>query len=709
MKAIVLDLETSVQDVGGETDNSPYNPDNFCVSAHWRIVDELGQIGEAQRLVWNHAEKAAPDPRQPLEEALSQCGQLVCHNAKFDVSWLLEMGFALPDSVWCTMIGEYIFARGQWVGLSLKETAERRNVTRKRSDVTDEYFKQGIGFDQMPLGVMVEYADTDVLSTAEIYLRQLDDLYDKKNAGLKPVFDLMFDMLWFLVDIERNGIQIDLDALSGVEEQFKAEKAEIEKRLQEIVGTVMGDTPVNLNSGPDMTAVVYSRRVTDRELHRRMFNIGVNAAGKPLPSPRMNQSEFAAAVRATTDVVQKTVVHCCPDCRGSGKQTKFRKDGQPYKRQPKCKVCGGSGAVYVPTGQKAGLKLVPEGPRDASINGFKVDKDTIKRLIAQAESKNRPVAVEFLQKISRLNAVNTYLSSFVHGIQKWTRDDGLLHANFNQTVAKTGRLSSSKPNFQNQPKGGKFPVRKAVVSRFENGLILEADFSGLEFRVAGELSRDTQIIEDILGGKDIHKQTASIINQCDMSEVTKDMRQAAKPFSFAPLYGGQGATEPPHIQEYFREFFNIYKGMARKQREWMDGVLRDGIVRIPSGREYYFPGARRLRSGRITNATAVVNYPVQGFATGDLVPLACVRALRIFRRERLQSKLILTVHDSIVVDVYPAELEAVRDALAEAMDIRDEAKDRFGYDFALPLDIEIEAGPNWMTQEAVPLSGAVAA
>ena len=108
------------------------------------------------------------------------------------------------------------------------------------------------------------------------------------------------------------------------------------------------------------------------------------------------------------------------------------------------------------------------------------------------------------------------LRVFRHG----TRSNRLLHTNFNQTVTATGRLSSSNPNFQNQPKRG-FPIRKCVVSRFEDGFITEADFSGLEFRVAGALSNDAQIMEDIKNGKDIHNQTASIINRIPPSEVTK--------------------------------------------------------------------------------------------------------------------------------------------------------------------------------------------
>ena len=111
-------------------------------------------------------------------------------------------------------------------------------------------------------------------------------------------------------------------------------------------------------------------------------------------------------------------------------------------------------------------------------------------MISQAESKGNDIAVEFLNKSSRRNAVNVYLDSFVKGFETWTRSDGILHTQFTQCVTATGRLSSTAPNMQNAPKRG-FPVRKAVVSRFENGTVVEADFSSVEFVICGELSRDT--------------------------------------------------------------------------------------------------------------------------------------------------------------------------------------------------------------------------
>lgn len=714
-RPIVLDLETTVTPVKldgkdeWDTDNSPYNPNNKCVSAHFLTLDLFGK-SEVTNLIWNHNEQPTPDSRDVLQDALDASDCLVAHHAKFDVAWLTEMGFRLPDRVWCTMIGEYIFARGNRVPLSLEETAIRRKVSHKKSDLVTDLFKGGTGFEAMPLEIVIEYAEGDVISCAEVYETQINDLSKEENKGLWPTFDLMNEMLLFLVEIEGNGAMIDLDAINEVEELFKTEQAGLIKELEEIVEKVMGDTPINLSSGIDLTKVLYSRELTDRDLHLKMFNIGTHADGRKKFPPRMKSSEFAAAVRATTRVVHRTTVQCCFECKGSGQQYKLTKAGEPYKRQPKCKGCDGQGVVYKSTGQIAGLKLSPERPSDATFHGFGSGKDMLPRLIAQAEKKKNWDAIQFLNKMSRLNAISSYLSTFVGGIKTWTRDSGILHPNFNQTVAATGRLSCTKPNFQNLPSGHRFPVRKAIVSRFEDGIIIEGDYSGLEFRVAGELSNDSQIISDVLGGKDVHRQTSSIVDQVDPSEVTGQMRNDAKQYTFAPLYGGQGANEPEHVREYFKQFFEIYSGLAEYHQKLFADVLKDGIVRVPSGREYYFPNAKRFANGRISGATRVVNYPVQGFATGDIVPLACVRLYRRFRQLGLKSKIILTVHDSIVVDTHPEEITEVSEAFAWAMrDIQPEMKERWGHVPVLPLDLELDGGTNWMEMDEIPVPKGVAA
>lgn len=584
------------------------------------------------------------------------------------------------------------------------------DIVQKKSDLVDDLFKSGVGFEAMPLLTVIEYAEADVRSCASIFVDQMKDFDQPENQSLTNIVTIMNEMLLTLVELEGNGVKIDQAALQEVEVLFRAEQKQLQADLSAIVEDVMGDTPINLSSGADRTKVIYSREVIDRHLHQRVWNIGMQPNGKPLMPPRQNRSQFIDAVRTTTRTIKKTVAICCPDCGGIGtiqkyKQItrqrngkKYRIQGDPYKNPTKCQTCDGAGAIYQSTGAIAGLKLNPENSSYASINGYKTDKTTIQSLIIQATDKNNLVAVEFLTKISRLNAVTTYLDTFVEGIKNWTRPDGILHTNFNQCITATGRLSSSNINLQNMPKRG-FPIRKAMTSRFENGTIIEADYSGLELVVCGELSQDQQIIADVKSGKDLHKQTASIINQCSVEDVTKEMRQSAKAFSFAPIYGGTGGGQKDHIRRYFTEFFNIYKGLHGYHKKLTDGVLVGGHIQTPSGRQFYWADARRLGNGRITNHTQAVNYPVQSFATADVVPLACIRAYRRFRELKLQSKIVLTVHDSIVVDCCADERDQVLEALRWAMvGVVDEVAERWNYTFTLPLEIEISEGKNWLDQ-----------
>ena len=202
--------------------------------------------------------RSLPDTRDELQTTLDQAKLIVAHNAKFDIIWLLEMGFKISCPIYCSMIGEFIYARAQFIPLSLKETAIRRGVTHKKSDLVDDMFKDGIGFEAMPLSTVDEYAEADVISCAEIFIEQIEDLKKDENKGLSPVFLLMNDNLQFLVEIERNGIMIDLDELQKVKEQYEQEQQDLTSRLNEIARGFLGDRPFNLNSGPDQCKIVYS-------------------------------------------------------------------------------------------------------------------------------------------------------------------------------------------------------------------------------------------------------------------------------------------------------------------------------------------------------------------------------------------------------------------------------------------------------------------
>ena len=696
MNVLVLDVETTVKKLNGTNDNSPFNEENRLVSVHYKWD------GSYYDAVFYHIDKRFPDSPNHFRKCLSKADIIVAHNAKFDVQWLLESGFKIEDhqKVYCTMIGEYIFARGQRPELSLEKTAIRRGVTQKKSDLIDDLFKSGIGFEEIPLETVLEYAQADVQSCAEIYEKQQEEL--KNHPGLIPTFNLMNEMLMFLVSMEKNGIMIDSRQLDKVEHQFLEERSTIERLLKTILSQIMGDRPINLNSGADMSKVIYSLEIKDKDLHKGIYRIGVDARGKPNFPPNYSQDYFERLLRDQTKPLFKQVASHCRACNSIGTIRKIKKDGTPYKNVSKCESCKGLGAHYTDTGDIAGLRCKPRDSTYASINGFKTDKITLGHLLEDAKANNNVIAIKFLGGIIRLHAVNTYLNSFVNGIKTYKRKDNILHANFNQTVTATGRLSSSHPNFQNQPKSGKFPVRQCIVSRFEGGLILEADYSGLEFRVAGEISKDQQIIDDIKNGKDIHTQTATIINQTSKDKITKELRSSAKAHSFAPLYGATGTGQKPHVKKYYEEFFKIYKGVKKWHNKLCKKVVEDGVISIPSGREFAWKNPRMISKDRVTNHTQVVNYPVQSFATADIVPLACVRALKLFKKLKLKSKLILTVHDSIVVDVYPSEIEAVKNCITVAMKhINTDMKKRWNYEPSIALDIEMAIGKNWMEMSEI--------
>ena len=569
-------------------------------------------------------------------------------------------------------------------------------ITQKRVDLTEELFKSGVGFEAMPLhDVVLPYAEADVLACAGVYQSQMADFEKEENKSLTNITDLMNKMLMFCVECEQNGIKISQEALDAVEREYAAEKEQIEARLDLLVKEVMGDTPINLASGQDMTKVIYSREIIDRERHIKTWNVGTDANGKAKFAPRAlsKREGFLRALNNTTKFIEKTRAIRCEKCHGRGIIYKVKKSGENFKKPSKCPDCNGQGALFLGTGQIAGLQLNPTNPSYASANGFKTDKKTIQLLIGQARRKNNEKAVQFLTDLTRLNAVSVYLDSFVKGLKRWLKN-GYAHPNLNQCITATGRLSSSNPNWQNMPVRG-FPIRRAVVSRFENGVISETDYAGVEFKVCAALSGDKQALEDIKNGKDIHTQTACIIHQCTPDEVTKEIRSAAKAHSFAPLFGSSGYLFESHIKAYYDEFYNIYSGIAEWQDKLKRGVLKNGIVQNPSGRQYYWPDAKRNASGKVSYSTQIVNYPVQGFSA-DLMQLACIRALRTFQEHGMRSRLILTVHDSIVVDTHPDEIDMVSGLVTEAMTgAVGEAEHLWGYKLVVPLEVEVSTGKSW--------------
>jgi DNA polymerase I-like protein with 3'-5' exonuclease and polymerase domains len=701
---LVLDCEHTTSRLSdGKLDYSPYNKDNRLVSVGYELRHLDGSLYQDGYFFFdhNHIPPEKRDQPSDLQLILSHATVIVAHNAKHDVSWLLECGFDLRDTpIYCTQIGEYVLLRGvKPMEVGLEDSAKRRGVTEKGTDLVKQYLDDGVTFDNIPPDIVEKYGRLDVRACAELYIEQQKLYAQEENRCLVATRDMMNEFCAVLVDMERNGICIDTKALDEVEAEYLKEKQDLEVGLRDMVSHLMGDTPVNLGSPEQLSQVLYSRKVIDKGVWRETFNIGTDQFGKALRRPRMSTSEFVKNVREQTLKLRKTRAEQCPVCAGSGRYYRTRKDGSQFKKQNICKECDGAGYQYIDLPSWAGLKLQPESIEDVSAGGFATDKETIERLIKLPQVRDNAEAVAFLKAIVRINAIDTYLSSFVGGIRKGLKKVGelyLIHPRFNQTVTSTGRLSSSDPNFQNQPRSKTFPIRKCIVSRFPGGSILEGDFSTLEFTVAGCLSGDPQIAKDIAESFDVHSYTASVLTE---SGQPTD-RQGAKPNTFKPLYGG--VTGTPAEQAYYKAFAIKYARVTQWHKELQEEAIRTKRIRLPSGREYGFPNVARNRYGGATGATKIKNYPVQGFATADLVPLANILVRRRLKELGLRSLLINTVHDSLVMDVYPGEERICIKLLAECMlAVQEEATRRWNYTLSIPLGCELMIGPNWLSKKEV--------
>jgi DNA polymerase-1 len=405
----------------------------------------------------------------------------------------------------------------------------------------------------------------------------------------------------------------------------------------------------------------------------------------------MSKDDLLNKVKLNSDIMFRTVAERCSTCFGTGRIRKVKKDGTPYAKLPKCTTCNSLGYVFTPTKKVAGFRFNPPNYKWISANGFSVNKKMLDVLQHMTKRKQSMVAYNFLTDIQRLSALDTYLSSFVEGIKSYTKSDGMLHVRLLQHRTATGRFSGADPNMQNMPRGGTFPVKKVFVSRFKNGKILEADFAQLEFRTAAFLSQDKIAIKEINDGFDVHDYTARIIT--DAGEETS--RQEAKAHTFAPLYGATGFGRSAAQATYYKHFTEKYEEIRLWHSRLAKEAITKNIIKIPSGREFSFPDVQRRSNGSVTNFTQIKNYPVQSFATADIVPLILLEIDS--RLEHMKSCIVNTVHDSIVIDVHPDEEKQVNFILTDVNNnMKSIIDSQYNIDFNVPLLLESKIGDNWL-------------
>lgn len=676
---LVLDVENSVTWRDGKIFNDPFEPTNTLTQIGMVNVDNPNELSIVNL---DHVEQkdVSGAGRKLVQDILNETTLLIMHNATHDLSWLWECGYDYTGAIYDTMLAEYILARGQSLEFSLAATAERRGLAEQKEDYLKQCLKQGINTNETDLSKLSLYLRADLLTTRELFLDQEREYAEPESKSLHVVRDVTFDTCKTLTQMRMSGFKVDLQELEKVRTDFEREKADIEDRLQRKVRELMGDTPINLNSPEQMSQVVFSVSMNNKKEWADLFEF--------VDTPQ----EFKAAVKANSSPIYRTKAFTCPTCEGQGKTYKTKKDGTKFARPNKCKDCDARGFQLKQTQQVAGLKFSAPNKKWVSANGFSTSKDNLDVLVATAKNNNMADAVDFLSDLKRLNAVSSYLSSFVDGISTYTKQDtGLLHVSLTQHVTSTGRFSGRQPNMQNMPRGGTFPVKRVFVSRWPNGKVMEADFAQLEFRTAAFLAQDEVAMQEIATGFDVHSYTAKVIS--DAGQPTT--RQQAKEHTFAPLFGATGYGRSKAEQAYYEHFTQKYKGVAAWHKNLADEAIRFNKITNVSGRQYAFPNVTRRSNGGVTHFTMIKNYPVQGFATGDVVPVVLNEMHK--RLQSMQSCLVNTVHDSMVIDVHPDEEQAVINMVNDMNNgLSDLVASVYGVQMNVPLLLEAKIGYNWL-------------
>ena len=269
--------------------------------------------------------------------------------------------------------------------------------------------------------------------------------------------------------------------------------------------------------------------------------------------------------------------------------------------------------------------------------------------------------------------------------------DNRIHTNFNQTITTTGRLSSSNPNLQNIPirtaLGNR--IRGAFTAENKDNLIISADYSQIELRLLAHISRDDNLIDAFCEDEDVHSSTASKVFGVPIEEVTKEMRSKAKAVNFGIVYGqskyGLASSlgiSPIEAQDFIEKYFKTYPDVKTYMDETIKFAYSHGYVETLWGRKRYLNSGLLSTNSRIQESAqrAAINAPIQGSAA-DVMKLAMIRLQNDFTKNNIKSKIIIQVHDELVIETVNTELEDVKKLVLNAMELEQP--------FLVPLKVDI--------------------
>lgn len=564
---------------------------------------------------------------------------IIGHNIKFDLLYIYRDTNNKLPRIWDTQLAAYILSAQQHLYASLDElTLEYIGAHAMKDDKIKAYWKAGIATEDIPKNELLEYLEGDVRNTAEIFKKQWEE------AEQLNILSLMFtqmDALRATLEMNRNGMSVDWKYVT-------AQRIAYQKILQEA-------------------------RARAEEL----------APGIDTASPKQLSLYFF----------------------GGDEKYKEKIDDGLYKNgNPRTKT--------VEKIRKIQGKYSPSG--ELGKGGYYSTDDSVLKDLASNHSDMLADTLLVIREASKIK--ETYYDG-LHGLQF---PDGNIYPNLNHCSTKTGRLSATNPNLQNQTDAG--DVKRAYVSRWGSaGRILELDYSQLEMIALAYLSNDQQLIDDINSGRDMHRELYKAMYGI---YPTDKERKPFKRFSFLLVYGGgattlmaQSGCDRATAKKFINTFYTRYKGVKGYHEHIVKEAERCAVISYdeaksgpqynyyhtsPTGRHYIFKKyPNEYKGGLSFSPTELKNWPIQGFATGDVVPMMVGILLNeLDKAEIADVKLVMTVHDSVVLDVHEKTVYSVASLAKKVLESAPQyLKSIFNINFPCKLNVGVEVGLNWQDKK----------
>ncbi len=648
--AIVLDVETTMKCPIGNNKASPFWPENKVVL--WGLTEACGdEIQIADNMAFH-------DDDTDL---------LIGHNIAFDLLHALKDGAISRDNlarrqIWDTQLAEYLLTGQTNRYPTLDECASKYGGTLKDSKVSD-MFAAGYGAEDVPRNMLEDYLEADLKNTRLVFQSQYDDA---STRGMLPLLWSQMDARLATIEMVNNGLAIDKVRLDEGAAQLELECEALHEAMLAEAKLVTG-FPLDPAAPQQLAKVLFGGTFTVPEKHPN----GTYKNGKP----------------------------------------KFKTVDVNYP---------------VPN-----LNYVAK-PEWVGKNGVPSTSDAVLQELRGATT--HPLINCVLTYREKSKQLNTYFK----GIDALIMPDGLLHHNLNHCVTATGRLSSSEPNLQNVTngkEGTKGGIKECFVSRWgQDGVIIEADYSQLEMVMLAVRTGDARLIDDIRRGVDMH---TALYHSMYGRNPSKAERKGFKPAAFALVYGagatgiaGQTGMSVPEAKRFIATFYARYPMV----KAWHDSMIKhveshristgekDKATGLPvgrstyvcpmSGRNYSFkeypldPIVAKWKGKDVGfSPTEIKNYPVQGGATGDIVPLVLGKLFRVLRNNHILKDnclLINTVHDSVMFDCHRSVLDTALHTIKRTMEAApDYVWEEWKFKFELQLKVGLSYGPTWADQAEV--------